>query len=82
MELWGRLNKSRKYRIDTLLKIFFELNEMKKETTDEKLLRDYEIYLRDIKKFLDKAAVAAPSMEDLQVYIDDYEGVITNLKAV
>jgi len=82
MEFWGKLNKNRKYRIDTLLKIFFELNEMKNETTDEKLLRDYEIYLRDIKRFLDKAAVTAPSMEDLQVYIDDYEGVITHLKAV
>ena len=81
MEFW-RSHKSRKYRIDTLLKIFFELNEMKNETTDENLLRDYEIYLRDIKKFLDKAAGTAPSMEDLQVYIDDYEGVITNLKAV
>lgn len=82
MEYWGRLNMSRKYRIDTLLKLFFELNEMKNETTDEKLLRDYEIYLRDIKKFLEKAAVTAPSKEDLQVYIDDYEGVIINLKAV
>lgn len=82
MEFWERLNKSRKYRIDTLLKLFVELNEMKNKTTDEKLLRDFEIYLRDIKKFLDKAAVTAPSKEDLQVYIDDYEGVITHLKAV
>ena len=82
MEFWEKLNKSRKYRIDTLLKLFVELNEMKNKTTDEKLLRDFEIYLRDIKKFLDKAAVTAPSKEDLQVYIDDYEGVITHLKAV
>lgn len=70
----------RKTGINELLKLLQELNRLKNSATDSTLRKDYEIYTRDIHSFLERAAFASPSLEDIQVYIDDYRSVVQHVK--
>lgn len=75
-------NSKRKSGINKLLRILWELNSLKNLTTNEKALRDYDIYIRDIQRFLEKSSLATRTLDDIQVYIDDYQGVILHLKVI
>lgn len=70
----------RKTGINELLKLMQELNRLKNQTVNEAVRKDYEIYIRDIHRFLERAAFTSPSLEDLQIYIDDYQAVVQNMK--
>ncbi len=72
----------RKSGINKLLRLLWELDALKGRVTDEKDLRDFEIYTRDIRRFLEKSSIALPSLDEIQVYIDDYQRVIKLMKAV
>ena len=67
---------SLKNGIHELLKILQELNVLKDLATDESSRKDYEIYVRDVQEFLEKASSNTVSLEEIQVYIDDYQGVV------
>ena len=75
------INISQEDGIYELSKILQELRNLKDLATDEILLRDYEIYIRDIQRFLKKTSQKVMSMEDIQVYIDDYQQVLQIAKA-
>jgi hypothetical protein len=73
-------NNLQKTNIDELSKLLQEICFLKKRTTDAKAQRDYDIYARDIQRFLKKAAYKVLTSEEIQVYIDDYQGVVQNAK--
>ena len=75
------INISQKDGIYELSKILQELRNLKDLATNEILLRDYEIYIRDIQRFLKKTSQKVISTEDIQVYIDDYQQVLQMVKA-
>ncbi len=75
------INISQEDGIYELSKILQELRNLKDLATDEILLRDYEIYIRDIQRFLKKTSQKVMSTVDIQVYIDDYQQVLQMAKA-
>ncbi|HBE79519.1 MAG TPA: hypothetical protein DDW65_17340 [Firmicutes bacterium] len=75
------INISQSDGIYELSKIIQELKILKDLTLDEILRRDYEIYIRDIQRFLKKSSRKVISSEDIQIYIDDYQEVIQRAKA-
>ena len=75
------INISQEDGIYELSKILQELRNLKDLATDEILLRDYEIYIRDIQRFLKKTSQKVMSTVDIQVYIDDYQQVLQIAKA-
>lgn len=77
-----KFDLKRKIGINKLLRLLWELDALKSQTTDEEALRDFEIYIRDIRHFLGKSSLTPPSLEDIQVYIDDYQRVVKRMKAV
>lgn len=77
-----KLDLKRKIGMNKLLRLLWELDALKSQTTDEQTLRDFEIYIYDIRRFLGKSSLTPPSLEDIQVYIDDYQRVIKHMKAV
>lgn len=74
------INISQEDGIYELSKILQELRNLKALATDEILLRDYKIYIRDIQRFLKKASQKVMPAEDIQVYIDDYQQVLQMAK--
>lgn len=82
MKNQNNLDFKRKSGINKLLRLLWELDALKGQATDEKTQRDFDIYIRDIRRFLDKSSFRAPSLVEIQVYIDDYQGVIQHLKAI
>lgn len=78
----NNLDLKRRSGINKLLRLLWELDALKSRTTDKEALRDFDIYIRDIQRFLDRASFRAPSLDEIQVYIDDYQSVIRHMKAV
>lgn len=76
----SNINISQEDGIYELSKILQELRNLKALATDEILLRDYKIYIRDIQRFLKKASQKVIPVEDIQVYIDDYQQVLQMAK--
>ncbi len=74
------INISQEDGIYELSKILQELRNLKALATDEILLRDYKIYIRDIQRFLKNASQKVIPAEDIQVYIDDYQQVLQMAK--
>lgn len=80
MNYQGKMDSKKRSGIDKLSELLKEIYFLKKQTVDKSLLRDYDIYIRDIQRFLEKASVVTPSLDDIQAYIDDYQGVILQIK--
>jgi hypothetical protein len=80
MEQIASIDNLQKNGMYELSKLLQELKIFKKTATDERLRRDYDIYVRDIQRFLKKASHEILPLEEFQVYIDDYQGVIQNAK--
>jgi DNA-binding helix-hairpin-helix protein with protein kinase domain len=72
------LQKNTVYQLSNILQ---ELRTLRDLTNDEDLQRDYEIYIRDIQRFLKKSSQKTMPLEEIQVYIDDYQEVIERAKA-
>ncbi|NLW47175.1 MAG: hypothetical protein GXY86_07555 [Firmicutes bacterium] len=77
-----KLNLKSKSAITKLLRLLWELDALKSQATDEERLRDFDIYIRDIRRFLEKVSLRAPSLDEIQVYIDDYQGVVEHMKVI
>lgn len=71
-----KFDKPQETGIDELSKLLQELCFLKKRATDKRSQRDYDIYVRDIRRFLKKASYKVLTSEEIQVYIDDYQEVI------
>jgi hypothetical protein len=82
MKNQNKLDFKRKSGINKLLRLLWELDALKSQAVDEKTQRDFDIYIRDIRRFLEKSSFRTPSLVEIQVYIDDYQGVIQHLKAI
>lgn len=82
MKNYCKLNLKCKSGINKLLQLLWELDALKSQATDEDIIRDFDIYIRDIRRFLEKSSFRAPSLDEIQVYIDDYQGVISHMKAI
>lgn len=76
MKNQNKLDFKRKSGINKLLRLLWELDALKSQAVDEKTQRDFDIYIRDIRRFLEKTSYKAPSLDEIQVYIDDYQNVI------
>lgn len=63
-----------------LLGFLQEFDFLKRQTTDPTARNDYEIYIRDIGRFLETASLRTITSEEIQVYIDDYSEVIQHVK--
>lgn len=82
MKNQNKLDFKRKSGINKLLRLLWELDALKSQAADEKTQRDFDIYIRDIRRFLEKSSFRTPSLVEIQVYIDDYQNVIQHLKAI
>jgi hypothetical protein len=78
MKYQKKMDNERKRGIKKISELLKDLYSLKKRVVDKSLLRDYDIYIRDIERFLEEASVTIPSLEDIQVYVDDYQSVILN----
>jgi hypothetical protein len=67
---WGK----RKELLDILRAIVI----LRNQTADENLLKDYAIYIHDIRWFLWK--IFFKTLGEIQVYIDDYQSVLQYAK--
>lgn len=76
MKNQNKLDFKCKSGINKLLQLLWELDALKGRVADEKTQRDFDIYIRDIRRFLEKTSYKAPSLDEIQVYIDDYQNVI------
>ncbi len=75
------INITQENGIYQLSNVLQELRILRDLATDENLKRDYEIYIRDIQRFLKKSSQKIMSLEEIQVYIDDYQEVIQKARA-
>ena len=78
MKLITNVNDPKRNAVRRLLKIYDVMKDLYKKAQDEGERRDYKIYIKDIRRFLEHSP--AKNLEDLQVYIDDYQAVIDHAK--
>lgn len=73
-------DKSKPTGLKVLTGLLEEFECLKRRTTDPTAQKDYEIYIRDIGKFLQTATLRPLTAEEIQIYIDDYSEVIHHEK--
>ena len=66
--------------IKELLIILREIFTLRNQTVDENLLKDYAVYIHDIRRFMRR--VYFKTLGEIQAYIDDYQAVLQYLKKV